>query len=78
MYGLRHPINLNKYSNINHLSNFGMLYEGSGLGQTIDTIFVAVVQHKSTKNEEKPLRMYGLEIIFCAIVSSVHTLCADV
>ena len=66
MYGLRHPITLNKYTNINHLPNFGMLYEGSGLGQIVDTIFVAMVQHKSGENEEKPLRIYGLGIIFCA------------
>ena len=43
-----------------------MLYEGSGLGQIINTIFVAIMQHKSEENEAKPLRMYGLEIIFCA------------
>ena len=67
MYGLRHPITLNKYFNINHLPNFCMLYEGSGLGQIINTIFVAIMQHKSEENEAKPLRMYGLEIIFCAI-----------
>ena len=66
MYGLRHPITLNKYFNINHLPNFCMLYEGSGLGQIINTIFVAIMQHKSEENEAKPLRMYGLEIIFCA------------
>ena len=67
MYGLRHPITLNKYFNINHLPNFCMLYEGSGLGQIINTIFVAIMQHKSEENEAKPLRMYGLEIIFCAL-----------
>ena len=70
MYGLRHPITLNKYFNINHLPNFCMLYGGSGLEQIINTIFVAIMQHKSGENEAKPLRMYGLEIIFCAI--SLH------
>ena len=68
MYGLRHPITLNKYFNINHLPNFCMIYECSWLGQIIDTIFAAIMHDKSEENEAKPLRMYGLEIIICACI----------